>query len=164
MRGLVLLAIGLQTAIAAPAPQFSGFPKLGGNPKGGLRPAPKQTATKTNSETNSGAIGGFGGSPGVPTAAAGADPAFSPAVAPPVQTPTSPACRRIAGDEGWPADEIWKEALPGVIAVARKKEDNHPNYRYSARNHGDIQAAVNFATEHHVRLSVIASGHDFLGR
>jgi hypothetical protein len=74
-------------------------------------------------------------------------------------TPTGPPCRNIPGDPEWPPDSVWKAELPGVLAVAQKAEEKHPNYHFSARDHGDVQAAVNFATRHNVRLSVIASGH-----
>ncbi|KAK7420372.1 hypothetical protein QQX98_002795 [Neonectria punicea] len=39
-----------------------------------------------------------------------------------------------------------------------------PNYRLRAESASDVQAAVRFASKHNIRLSVIATGHDQLGR
>jgi FAD/FMN-containing dehydrogenase len=40
----------------------------------------------------------------------------------------------------------------------------YPDYTFRAKNIEDVQKAVKFAAGNNVRLSVIASGHDYLGR
>jgi hypothetical protein len=162
MKALFLLAAGVQLAVAAPAPQLSGL-GIGFPPGLGPKGAPKSTARRTTQPA-----------PPKPTSSLPVGLTLSTTSAPPKSTATSattvpkeftppppsgPPCRNIPGDPGWPADNVWKSELPGVIAVAQKTDAKHPNYHYSARNHGDVQAAVNFAVRHHVRLSVIASGH-----
>jgi hypothetical protein len=74
-------------------------------------------------------------------------------------------CKVIPGDEDWPKDEVWKSALPGVVqsplVVANQ---TRPDYVLTALEPADVQAAVNFSAQHNVRLAIINSGHDFLGR
>ncbi|WQF90166.1 Putative berberine/berberine, FAD-binding domain, PCMH-type, FAD-binding, type PCMH, subdomain 2 [Colletotrichum destructivum] len=74
-------------------------------------------------------------------------------------------CRKLSTDHDWPAAEVWEAAIPGVIR--QNGSDIHgglPNYRVRAQNISDVQAAVRFASEHNIRLSVITTGHDQLGR
>jgi hypothetical protein len=90
----------------------------------------------------------------------------SPALAPASSNRTSPAgCRILPGDQKWPTDAEWKAALPGVIKRGEQKQDaTRPDYHLSARSPADVQRAVNFASKHDIRLSVITTGHDFLSR
>jgi hypothetical protein len=188
MKGLFLLAAGVQLASAAPAPQFNGAPT--GFPPGFFSNYPKGPPPKSTSRQNRPAppspsralptsvTVGLTLSPAQPapprpttslpigltlspkSTATSTPQGFRPVPneAKPPQ-PSGPPCRNIPGDPGWPNDNVWKSELPGVITVEQKKDEKHPNYHYSARNHGDVQAAVNFAGRHHVRLSIIASGH-----
>lgn len=39
----------------------------------------------------------------------------------------------------------------------------HPQYRLEATNVQDVIAAVKFAKEHNIRISILNSGHDFQG-
>jgi hypothetical protein len=178
MKGLFLLAAGVQVAFAAPAPaaQFNGLPN--GLPNGnGFPPnfpsffpskgTPKGRTTIPSRPTSTLPVG-LTLSPAQPapkSTSSSATPKPVPKESAPsvpkewTPVPSGPPCRNIPGDPEWPTDDIWKSELPGVIAVAQKIDEKHPNYHYSARNHGDVQAAVNFAVRHHVRLSIIASGH-----
>lgn len=78
---------------------------------------------------------------------------------------TYKTCRKLPKDPDWPSPEIWDAALPGVIPIQQNATTGPlPNYRFRAQSAEDVQAAVRFATEHNVRLSVITTGHDQLGR
>jgi hypothetical protein len=78
--------------------------------------------------------------------------------------PTSPVCKTVNGDELWPSDEVWRAELPGVTNFGVKANQPHPNYYFAAKDRGDVQAAVNFANRYNIRLTVISTGHDYLGR
>ncbi|KAH7176736.1 hypothetical protein EDB81DRAFT_752055 [Dactylonectria macrodidyma] len=74
-------------------------------------------------------------------------------------------CRKLSTDRDWPTPEVWEAAIPGVIR--QNGSDVHgglPNYRIRAQSASDVQAAVRFASKHNIRLSVITTGHDQLGR
>jgi len=78
---------------------------------------------------------------------------------------TYKTCRKLPKDPDWPNPEIWEAALPGVIPIQQNSTTGPlPNYRFRAHSIEDVQAAVRFATEQNVRLSVITTGHDQLGR
>lgn len=73
-------------------------------------------------------------------------------------------CRALPGDASWPADATWKSALPGVEARGAQTDAKRPDYRFDATSADDVAKAVKFAAQNNVRLSVLNSGHDFLGR
>lgn len=75
-----------------------------------------------------------------------------------------PKCKTVVGDAQWPSFEVWRAALPNVKPVALIGRDAHPNFFLAAKNLEDVQTAVKFSAEHNVRLSVISSGQDYLGR
>ncbi|KAL5610775.1 hypothetical protein FOBRF1_006892 [Fusarium oxysporum] len=83
-----------------------------------------------------------------------------------VTSTTAPkGCRKLSTDHDWPSHEIWEDGIPGVIR--QNGSDPHgglPNYRVRADSASDIQAAVRFASKHNIRLSIITTGHDQLGR
>jgi hypothetical protein len=111
-------------------------------------------------------MGGMGGMGGMMNMDHGAAPAAPQAKA----TTRAPAgCRLIHTDQGFPSDAEFKAALPGVFkrpAVAPKGDEGnvHPDYRLRAMSYADVQKAVDFARTRNIRLTVINSGHDFLGR
>ncbi|KAF1815079.1 hypothetical protein P152DRAFT_480166 [Eremomyces bilateralis CBS 781.70] len=79
--------------------------------------------------------------------------------------PAAPAgCKLLPGDANWPADTVWKQALPEVVARGPQENITRPDYRIDAESSADVIAAVKFASQHNVRLSILNSGHDFLGR
>jgi hypothetical protein len=78
--------------------------------------------------------------------------------------PAPANCRKISTDSDWPAPEVWEAELKGVETVMPMKNQKHPDYVYEAARVESVQRAVNFAVKHNVRLSIINSGHDFLGR
>lgn len=74
-------------------------------------------------------------------------------------------CRKLPTDSDWPSPEVWEAALPGVLRGNDSDANGHlPNYRLRAECAEDVQAAVKFAAKHNIRLSVITTGHDQLGR
>ncbi|KAJ3543177.1 hypothetical protein NM208_g3712 [Fusarium decemcellulare] len=74
-------------------------------------------------------------------------------------------CRKLHTDSDWPAPDVWEAALPGVIRGKDSDANGHlPDYRLRAECAEDVQAAVSFAAKHNIRLSVITTGHDQLGR
>jgi hypothetical protein len=76
---------------------------------------------------------------------------------------TAPAgCKLLAGDKGFPADDVWFKGFPKIFKKMRGTEG--PDFMVQAQTPEDVVKAVNFAREHNVRLSVITSGHDFHGR
>jgi FAD/FMN-containing dehydrogenase len=84
------------------------------------------------------------------------------------KTVSTPAgCRVLPGDVEWPSAEVWKKELPNAIPRSRFQSpfsSTHPNYRVSATTVQEVQNAVRFATKHNLRLSIINSGHDYMGR
>jgi len=81
-----------------------------------------------------------------------------------VQNGTTPAgCRRLASDTEWPKPEEWSNALPGVTKLAKSTLTTSPDYAFQAKSADDVQRAISFASRNNIRLSVINSGHDYLG-
>jgi hypothetical protein len=79
-----------------------------------------------------------------------------------VETPSG--CKAIKGDSSFPDISVWNSELPGVVPTVRKEDPaTSTDYTFVAWNASDVQKAVRFASWHNVRLSVINSGHDFLG-
>jgi hypothetical protein len=80
---------------------------------------------------------------------------------------TNVACRLLPGDAKWPAPYVWKNVLPGVVALEKNKEDNstrRPDYQLTATATEQVQAAVKFTAKNNIRLTILNSGVDFLGR
>jgi FAD/FMN-containing dehydrogenase len=67
-------------------------------------------------------------------------------------------CLKLPTDSDWPAPEVWKAQLPGVIPKDAKATDE-PDYRIRPKTAAEVQRAVKFAKDNNVRLSVITSGH-----
>jgi hypothetical protein len=82
------------------------------------------------------------------------------------QNTTAPVgCRKLHTDSDWPAAEVWQAALPGVVAGNSSDANGAlPDYRFRVKDATDVQAAVNFARENNIRLTVITTGHDQQGR
>ena len=74
-------------------------------------------------------------------------------------------CRPIKGDDKWPAEDVWMKELPGVAVTGPGKNgQKHPDYRLTVKNVQDAQNAMKFASKYGVRVSIINSGHDYMGR
>jgi hypothetical protein len=74
-------------------------------------------------------------------------------------------CKQLVGDPSWPAPDVWSKALPGVIP--RGPQDpkvKRPDYQLIVTNVSQVQAAVKFAADNNLRLSILNSAHDFNGR
>jgi FAD/FMN-containing dehydrogenase len=54
--------------------------------------------------------------------------------------------------------------MPEIETQKAKGNWKKPNYRLDATTVAEVIAAVNFTREHKIRLSILASGHDFVGR
>jgi hypothetical protein len=79
--------------------------------------------------------------------------------------PAPANCRKVSTDSDWPDREVWQKELDGVeVLMPISKKQKHPDYIFQANKVQGVQRAVNFAAKHNVRLSIINSGHDFLGR
>ncbi|PGG95888.1 hypothetical protein AJ79_09825 [Helicocarpus griseus UAMH5409] len=98
-------------------------------------------------------------------------PSLSPTLSPtpgPSPTPNpgeSPAgCRLLNTDAEWPAPDAWLAAFPGVVPGNDTEAANRPDYILAAMDVETVQAAVKFAADNNIRLTVVSSGHDFLGR
>ncbi|PVH83979.1 FAD-binding domain-containing protein [Cadophora sp. DSE1049] len=85
-------------------------------------------------------------------------------------TATPPNCRKLPTDTDWPSPSAWSSAIPGIIpntpltTNTTTNSSSIPTYRIRARTFLDVQNAIRFATTHNIRLSVITTGHDQLGR
>ena len=78
-------------------------------------------------------------------------------------TTVAPAgCKLLPSDKGWPADEVWRQTFPGVYK--KLKGTVGPDWYFQVKSVEDVQKGVNFAREHNVRLTIISTGHDFMGR
>jgi hypothetical protein len=78
--------------------------------------------------------------------------------------PAPAGCKRLPSDSDWPSEETWKTELPGSTKRGAQKTWTSPDYTYVANTAAKVQTAVKFAAKHAVRLSVLSSGHDFVGR
>jgi FAD/FMN-containing dehydrogenase len=72
-------------------------------------------------------------------------------------------CKTVPGDPNWPEAAKWM-TLPNVVARGVQQSMARPDYRVAAKSVEDVQKAVTFAKTNNIRLSVIFSGHDGLGR
>lgn len=91
----------------------------------------------------------------------------SATVSTPVPAPTGSTpegCKVLSSDSNWPAPEEWTSALAGVTPREANAEVTRPDYHLSAEDVASVQAAVNFTAENNIRLTIVNSGHDFLGR
>ncbi|KAJ3575467.1 hypothetical protein NP233_g1082 [Leucocoprinus birnbaumii] len=98
--------------------------------------------------------------------------------------PSGEACRQVnCTDAEW-ASATWRNTIPGAMNQVNWEQDYDSNppslcgrtmpatcgqgdvslYAILAENADDIKAGVRFARQHDLRLSVKASGHDYLGR
>ncbi|KAH8591211.1 hypothetical protein B0O99DRAFT_719569 [Bisporella sp. PMI_857] len=80
---------------------------------------------------------------------------------------TAPSgCRKLITDDDWPTPETWRAAIPGVVPSNGTDGIGRPipNYRIRAQSVEDVQAAVRFASANNIRLTVITTGHDQIGR
>jgi hypothetical protein len=87
-----------------------------------------------------------------------------PATATKIKTPAG--CNALSSDIDFPPEAVFKKAFPSVIARSKTLAAGvgAPDYKIRAKTYKDVQDAVKFAAKHNLRLSVITSGHDFLGR
>ncbi|KAI5855468.1 hypothetical protein BZA05DRAFT_370419 [Tricharina praecox] len=89
---------------------------------------------------------------------------------PPSSSPTSPAtsaptgCCLLHTDADFPTPAEWASALPGVQPPTPFGTHARPDYVLRATCVAQVQSAVRFAAARNIRLSVLNSGHDFLGR
>jgi len=76
-------------------------------------------------------------------------------------TTAPPGCKLINTDKGYPTHDEFKATFPNIWT---KEGMNRPDYHLPVQNVAQLQNAVQFATKHNIRLSILNSGHDFLGR
>jgi hypothetical protein len=77
----------------------------------------------------------------------------------------SEGCKKLPIDADWPQPDTWKAALKGVEARGPQNPlKTRPDYKYEANTVAKVQNAVKFAASNNVRLSIMNSGHDFIGR
>jgi hypothetical protein len=104
-------------------------------------------------------------SPAAPVGAPKLGPPPAGSSAAPAAPAATPVCKVIAGDKNWPADDVWTKEIPGVQKSPEiSGTTTRPDWVINAKEATDVQAAVNFAAKYNVRVSIINSGHDFLGR
>jgi hypothetical protein len=81
-----------------------------------------------------------------------------------VKVPAPTNCKRLPIDSDWPSVEILNTELQGWEPRLPKQKLKHPNYVYEVKTVASVQRAVRFAAKYNMRLSILNSGHDFLGR
>jgi hypothetical protein len=88
-----------------------------------------------------------------------------PVAVPKISTTTPAGCYRLATDTEWPSPAEWIAALPRVIPRASNLARGvvRPDYHLGVKNIAEVQAAVKFCAKNKIRLTIINSGHDFLG-
>jgi hypothetical protein len=92
------------------------------------------------------------------------EPAPSNNSVPTIQKTNAPThCKKLPTDADWPPPEIWKAELKSAN-VLMPDELKHPQYILEAKTVQHVQDAVKFTAKYNIRLSIINSGHDFLGR
>jgi hypothetical protein len=92
---------------------------------------------------------------------------FGTVIVDPIPGASAPklVCKAIPGDKEWPADEVWTKGIPGVEkSEAQVDNITRPDWVLNAKGAEDVAAAVKFAAKHQIRVSIINSGHDFVGR
>lgn len=101
-----------------------------------------------------------------PKSAAKPAPAAPAKAAGPQKIKTPPGCKALANDVDWPTEAEWKKTFPNLVLRPKNLAQGvgRPDYKVRARTYEDVVATVKFAAEKNIRLSVITSGHDFLGR
>jgi hypothetical protein len=166
---LVLKAPPPPAAIKATISAQSNPPKTVSPP----RPSPIQLQTPERPSISVSGPGRAGGQPNGPVPFIedlSIAPTFIPASTVVIESfPTllpgsSLTCKTVVGDSLWPDYELWTAALPGVQSVPYIGRDAHPNYFLAARTVEDVQRAVAFINTYNIRLTVISSGQDYLGR
>jgi hypothetical protein len=75
---------------------------------------------------------------------------------------TPEGCRKLKIDVDWPTLAAWKTAIPGVTAGNAGPQG--PDYRIQVKDFADVQNAVKFATKNNIRVTIITTGHDQIGR
>ncbi|KAJ0267751.1 hypothetical protein COL940_014066 [Colletotrichum noveboracense] len=74
-------------------------------------------------------------------------------------------CSKLHTDDDWPVVEEWQAKLPGIIKQTLSDANGLlPDYRIRAKSYSEVQDAVRFAASNNIRLTVITTGHDELGR
>jgi hypothetical protein len=93
-------------------------------------------------------------------------PAKPTAAEPPTKQrlPAPEGCRKLPTDADWPTQDVVNTELKGWEAPMVDAGEKHPNWMYEVKTVASAQRAVNFARKQNVRISVLNSGHDFLGR
>jgi hypothetical protein len=81
-----------------------------------------------------------------------------------VRVPAPSNCKRLPIDSDWPSVEVLNAELPGWEPWMPNQKLKHPDYIYDVKTVASVQKAVRFAAKYNIRISIINSGHDFLGR
>jgi hypothetical protein len=71
-------------------------------------------------------------------------------------------CKKLLCDKGFPEEHVFRDTFPGVYK--KLKGTYGPDYMLQVKTVEDVKKGVNFARKHNIRLTVISTGHDFLGR
>ena len=87
-----------------------------------------------------------------------------PATAAAAKLPAPVNCKKLPIDADWPSEQVWKTELKGAEPRGPQKAWTSPDYTYEASKAVHVQNAVKFAAKYNLRLSIINSGHDFIGR
>jgi hypothetical protein len=87
----------------------------------------------------------------------------------PVESPRSKVaapknCIKLPIDADWPSHDVLNAELNGWEPRMEGQSFKHPDYTYEVKSVASVQRAVRFAAKHNIRISILNSGHDFLGR
>jgi hypothetical protein len=78
--------------------------------------------------------------------------------------PAPAGCKKLPSDADWPSNEVLNAELKGWEPRVANQSLKHPDWIYEVKTVANVQRAVKFAAKHNVRISILNSGHDFLGR
>jgi hypothetical protein len=88
------------------------------------------------------------------------DPPALPVVV--ANSTTAPeGCKLKDTDKGFPVPALWNTISPNIKT---REGVNRPDYHLSVKTLEEVQNAVKFAAKYNIRLTMVNSGHDFLGR
>lgn len=75
-----------------------------------------------------------------------------------------PGCKTLPNDAEWPEKAVWNRELKGWEPIMASGRNRHPQVMFEVKSVQAVQRAVKFAAKYNIRLSIVNSGHDFLGR
>jgi hypothetical protein len=74
---------------------------------------------------------------------------------------TSTGCKTFKTDSNFPSQAEW---MAVSSSMKTSEGPGRPDYHFTALSSADVVASMKFVAKHNLRISILNSGHDFLGR